>query len=405
MSRRLVWPTVIILGLAAVLGGESRPLKFDFYGYYNYSWLSPRADSPWNPNQGFNLKTRDSALLLQANGRLLIGKAKLQVSPLLRAAHDGTWEGRLREAALNLNLGAFDLTVGKVLMKLGTGYMFTPISVITPKKQLADPEDTGHEQEGVWMVKADYYRENFSLSALVFKKNNWNNLVLFAYTNVWRLDLYAILYYPEYHQLEFGLAAATTLGESVEIHGEFMMHRRSPVLSHRAFAVPGGNEIFTDWPLFQPADRFYPEALLGTNITVKGVNLIAEYYHADWGISRQDYRRLGGHFASSLALLPEPLAVMNLNADLEFLQSGSRGVMRDYFFIRLWKALKNVNLSALAFVNLADGSFLALAEASLPLADNVALYLRPIYFSGKNGTEYGDSFYASMLQLGLAVSL
>ncbi|MCX6555866.1 MAG: hypothetical protein NTW95_00295, partial [Candidatus Aminicenantes bacterium] len=221
---------------------------------------------------------------------------------------------------------------------------------------------------------------------------------------VWRLDLYAILYYPEYRRLEFGLDVATTLGKNVEIHGEFMMHRRSPVFSHRAFTVPDGSEIFPEWPLFQPEDRFYPEVLLGANITVKGVNLIAEYYHADWGISRQDYRRLGGHFAASLALLPEPLAAMNLNADLEFLQSGSRGVMRDYFFARLWKALKNVNLFALAFVNLADGSFLALAEASLPLADGVSIYLRPIYFSGKKGSEYGDSFYASMLQLGLQVS-
>jgi len=237
MRRRLAWAAVI-LWLAVLLSGEAKPLKFDFYGFYNYSWLSPRADSPWNPGQNFSLQTRDSTLLLQANGRLIIGKAKFQVSPLLRAAHDGTWEGRLREAVLNLNLSAFDLTAGKVLMKLGTGYMFTPISVITHKKQLADHEDSGHEQEGVWLVKADYYKENFSLSALVFKKNNWNNLVLFAYANVWRLDLYAILYYPEYRQLEFGLAAATTIGESVEIHGEFMMHRRSPVLSHRAFAVP-----------------------------------------------------------------------------------------------------------------------------------------------------------------------
>jgi hypothetical protein len=404
MNRGWAWATVI-LGLAVQLGGESRPLKFDFYGYYDYSWLTPRTDSPWNPSQDFSLKTSDSAFLLQANGRLLLGKAKLQVSPLLRAAHDGTWKGSLREAALNLNLGAFDLTAGKVLMKLGTGYMFTPISVITPNKQLADPEDTNHEQEGVWLVKADFYRENFNLSAMVFKKNNWCNLALFAYANVWRLDLYAILYYPEYHRLEFGLAAATTLGESVEIHGEFMMHQRSPVLSHRAFAVPDGAEIFPEWPLFQPPDRCYPEILLGTNVTVKGVNLIAEYYHADWGISRQDYRRLGGHFAASMALLPEPLAAMNLNADLEFLQSGSRGVMRDYCFARLWKALKNVNLSVLAFVNFADGSFLGLGEAALPLADGVSLFLRPIYFSGKKGSEYGDSFYASMLQLGLQVVL
>jgi len=404
MGQRLVWAAAV-MAWAALLGGASNSLKLDFYGYYNYSWLSPRLGSPWNPGQVYRLDTRDSGLLLQANGRLLLGKAKLQVSPLLRAAHDGTWEGCLREAALNLNLGAFDLTAGKVLMKLGTGYMFTPISVITPKKQLADPEDTGHEQEGVWLLKADFYRENFSLSAMAFRKSNWHNLALFAYANVWRLDMYAILYYPEYRRLEFGLAAATTIGASVEIHGEFMMHRRSPVFSHRAFTVPGGTEIFPEWPLFQPPDRCYPEILLGTNVTVKGVNLIAEYYHADWGISRQDYRRLGGHFAYSLALLPEPLAAMNLNADLEWLQAGARGVMRDYGFFRLWKALKNVNLSALAFVNLADGSFLGLAEASLPLADSVSFFLRPIYFSGKKGSEYGDSFYATMLQLGLQVLL
>ncbi len=404
MVRRLGW-IAAILSAAIFLEGESRPLKLDFYSYYNYSWLSPRQDSPWNAGQVCRLDSSNSGLLLEANGRLQLGKATLQVSPLLRADHDGNWRGRLREATLNLNLGAFDLNAGKTLIKLGTGYMFTPISVITPKKQLDDPEDTAHEQEGVWLVKADFYKENFTLSAMVFKKNNWRNLALFAYANLWRLDLHAILYYPEYRRLEFGLAVAVTLGENVEIHGEFMMHRRSPVFSHRAFAAPDGTGIFPAWPLFQPPDDYYPEVLLGTNIMVKGVNPIAEYYHADWGISRRDYRRLNGHFASSLALLPDPLAAMNLSADLEFLQSGTRGVMRDYVFIRLWKALKEVNLSTMAFINLADGSCLALAEAALPLAGSVSLYLRPVYFSGKDGSEYGDSFYSTMLQLGLAVFL
>ncbi|MBN2345499.1 MAG: hypothetical protein JXO51_03850 [Candidatus Aminicenantes bacterium] len=404
MGRHLAL-AISILGLAALLAGAARPLKLDFYGHYGYSWLSPRKDSPWNPGPVHVLASCDSALLLQIDGRLRLGKAVFCASPQWRAAHDGTWKTGLREATLNVNLGNFDLTAGKTLIRMGTGYMFTPISVITPDKSLADPEDNGHEQEGVWLLKADYYRESFSLGALVFKKNNWSNLALFGYVDAGRVDLYAILFHPEYRKLEFGLAAAGTLGESVELHAEIMVRRRSPVLRHRAFSVPFGAALFPQWPLFQPPDRCYPEILLGANVTFKGVNVIAEYYHADWGITAEEYRRLQGHYAISLSELPGPLAQMNLAADLELLQAGSRGMMRDYFFARLWKALKGVSLTAVGFVNLSDGSFLSLVEASWFLSDGITLYIRPLYFSGSQGDEFGDSVYSAMLQAGFSVRL
>jgi hypothetical protein len=392
------------LMMTIFLAGAESPFKLDFYGHYKYSWLAMRADSLWNPSGIHDLAARDSALLLQTDGRLLLGKLRLRGLPLLRVKHDGGLEGRLREAVCNLNLGNFDLTAGKALIKLGTGYIFSPISVITPQKQLSDPEDSDHQQEGVWLVKADYYRENFSISAMVFRKGNWSNLAIFAFGNLGRLDLYAIVYYPENRKLEFGLAASGTAGESVELHGELMLRSRSPVLSHMAFSVPDGEELFVQWPLFQPPDRFYPELLLGTSITVGKVNLIAEYYHSGWGISRRDYRRLGKHFTHCLELLPDSLAGMNMAADLEFLQSVPQAVMSDYFFARACKTLPKASLSALTFLNLADGSFLVAAEASFSLFDNTALYLRPLLFSGKKGTQYGDSVYRGIVQTGFSAT-
>lgn len=400
-------PAALLL-LAAMGGGLSaaaKPLQFRFFAHYGHSWLTPNPSSPWNPGGAAALPQRDSRLLLQPDALWHRGVLKLQLSPVFTMDHDGTTRTRLREGAATLNLGKVEITAGKSLVKLGTGYMFTPISVITPARQVADPEDTSHAQEGVNLVKADYFSENLTLSLIAFEQTNWRNFALFAYTTVKRVDLYAVLYYPEYRRLCFGLAAATAIGESVEVHGEFMVRHRRPHPDHLVFHGADPHTTFDRWPLVAAADEAYVEFLVGANLTFRGFNLIAEYYHTDSSLRRGQYNALREHFLYNAGRMEQPHAAANAAADIERVRAAAGGLQRDFLFLRLWKAWKSVDASAILFLSPVDGSYMALAEVVHALNDHVSWYIRPLFFSGRRGGEFRDGFYSSMLQLGFRVSL
>ncbi len=384
---------------------SAKTLKFNFYGHYSYDFLHLNTNSTWNPNAMFVNSEKDSRLAFNLESRVHFKSIRVLVSPVLTVDHNSKSKLALREATLNLSFGKLELTAGRAIIKFGTGYMFTPIGIVTPGKQVSDPEDFQRGRVGGDLVKLDYYTENFNLSATVFKKNNWQNVALFAYGNIKGIDVYGILYYPEYHKLEYGFAVATTIGDAVEVHAEAMMFRRAPVLHHLVYFADQPGMVYPQSPLVQPQDGYYKEFLLGTNITVKQINIIAEYYHNDWGLKKQWWSRLKTHFDYNLNRTDGPPDFLNVTADLEILAQSKRGLFRDYLFLRAWKSYKNVDLSTIFFVNLADGSFLSLLQLDYSLSDRISAYIQPLYFSGKSGSEFGASFYASSLQIGFRLAL
>jgi len=399
-------PISLALIAGCVLPAQgSEPFHFNLFANYDRQWLTWNRDSLWNPGNLFSLPSDTARLFINPEARLALDNVRVRLSPYMRVDDQGGVTTGLREAFATLALGAFEVTAGKVLMKLGTGYMFTPISVITPSKALSDPEDTLRGQEGVTMVKADYFRESWSLSAMVFKKDNWRNAALFGYTSWKGLDIYGLLYYPEYRKLEAGLALAATVGQGLEIHAEAMFHRRAPALVHRVFEAMDPRVSYSDWPLIQPEDRLYPELLVGTNATIRGVSVIAEYYHRDWGLSGKAWDNLKDYFAYNLAQTTDPFHSLDIGSAMTILQAGTRGLMRDYLFARVAKNFGQTDLSGIVFANLADLSLMSLAELDFGLADGVALFIRPLFFSGRAGSEFGNAFYSSMLQVGFTLAL
>jgi hypothetical protein len=397
---------VLALIAGSVLPAQGgSPFRFNLFANYDRQWLTWNRGSLWNPANMFSLPSDSARLFINPEARLAFNNVRVKLSPHLTVDDQGKVTTSLREAFATLAWGAFEVTAGKVLMKLGTGYMFTPISVITPSKALSDPEDTLRGQEGVTMVKADYFRESWSLSAMVFKKDDWRNIALFGYTSWKGLDIYGLLYYPEYRKLEAGLALAATVGQGLEIHAEAMLHRRAPALAHRVFEAMDPRVSYNDWPLVQPEDRLYPELLVGTNATIKDVSVIAEYYHRDWGLDEKAWANLKEYFAFNLARTSTPFSSPDIGSAMTILQAGSRGLGRDYIFARVAKNFGRTDISGIVFINLADLSLMAMADINFELADGIALFIRPLFFTGKPGSEFGSSFYSSMLQIGVIAVL
>lgn len=383
----------------------AKALKLNLFANYSYDWQNLNAGSLWNPGRLFLDTEKDSRLSLNLEARLNYKSIRALVSPLLTMDHEGHSKWKFREAVVTFSSGRFEFTAGRAIVKWGTGYMFTPIGIVTPEKQVSDPEDMLRSRTGGDLFKIDYYTENLNLSAVVFKKNNWENVALFAYGNVKGFDLYGILYYPEYEKLEFGLAVATTISAGVEVHAEGMMHRRSPVLRHPVFAAENPRVTYVDPQLVQPEDGYYKEFLVGANITIKDINIIIEYYHNDWGLKKVWWERLQGYFTYNITRKENPLNMLNAASGLEILQQGRRGLSRDYLFLRAWKSFKNVDLSTIFFMNLADRSLLSLFEMQYTLSDGISFYVQPLYFTGKAGSEFGENFYSGSMQLGIRVAL
>lgn len=356
-----------------------------------------------NPGDYFKIPQTDSRFVLNPEGHVHFWKFNFLISPTVEANHQGKFKTRFRELNGNFSLGNFDLTVGRRLISLGTGYIYTPISVITPDLKISDPEDTERANKGVDLIKLDYSLENFSLSAIVFKKNNWQNYALFAYYGARHFDFYGILYYPDYKKLEYGFAFSFSAGQALELHSEIMFKQKVPYYRHKVYDVDNPEVTFTENPLYLPNERTYVESVVGGNLTLRnGTNIIFEYLHKDWGINRQEWEKLRLHYQYNFSHLEDELSQMNIQADQDlFTQQNQRGLFRDYLFLRFFKSFQKTDISLITYTNLRDWSTTFILRFEYQLSDGIYLYLSPMIFAGKNDSEFKDFWYDNIFQLGI----
>jgi hypothetical protein len=72
---------------------------------------------------------------------------------------------------------ALDFTLGRVILKWGTGYAYNPTGVIEPRRDPSDPSDRLRRFRGLDLVQADFYFRASSLT-LVYLKYLWSPLFL-----------------------------------------------------------------------------------------------------------------------------------------------------------------------------------------------------------------------------------
>jgi hypothetical protein len=402
--KRTILLIIILLVLLLCQTVEAGKMKWNIYSNYQWESLTLNKNSLWNP--GLLIETgpvtTSSCFSLNLETRWKWGESKWVVSPLLTVNGEGRVDIRLRECFLTFEKGNFEITAGRGIIKLGTGYMFTPISAITPERSIADPEDSLRSNRGVDLLKMDYYRENLNISAMVFKKESWKNAALLVYYHWQGIDWYGIVYYPEHKKWEWGAAFSTTIGNRVEIHGEWMQHKQSPAAFHPVYFENDPYITYPTPPLYDPGTGHYHEYLLGTSITFKNLNIIAEYYHKDWGLKPVWWDRLKTYYQFNFENTADPLQSTDILSGLSVIRQGTRGLMQDYLFVRASTIInKNTDLSGILFINLHDASTVAILQLENRLTEGIYLYLKPMFFIGKQGTEFKESWYCHSLHLGV----
>ncbi|MGB8259147.1 MAG: hypothetical protein WCE75_02300 [Terracidiphilus sp.] len=79
---------------------------------------------------------------------------------------------RVKESYAGLSAGDFDFTVGRKMVRWGTGYAFTAAGVLDPPRIPTNPTDRLNLNQGRDMVKADWVRGQHALTAV------WSSAVL-----------------------------------------------------------------------------------------------------------------------------------------------------------------------------------------------------------------------------------
>ena len=161
---------------------------------------------------------------------------RLSASLAAIGSTDGDTHGQLRvkEAWGGVTVGDFDFSLGKKILRWGTGYAFTPTGVLDPPRNPLDPTDRLGLNEGREMVAADWVEGRHALTAV------WATAGVFGESRAGMTDTAALRYNTMVKGFDsaivfahdsgrrdfFGANFTRVVGEAIEVHGEFA-HRDS----------------------------------------------------------------------------------------------------------------------------------------------------------------------------------
>ncbi len=160
---------------------------------------------------------------------------------------------RVREAWGGVTAGDFDFSLGKKILRWGTGYAFTPTGVLDPPRDPTDPTDRLSLNEGREMVEADWVSGRNALAAV------WASAGVFGQRPAGMTDTTALRYNtliagfdssaifahdpgrPDFYGANF----TRVVGQALEVHGEFAHREKNAALLGGKYMVHSGvNTIF-----------------------------------------------------------------------------------------------------------------------------------------------------------------
>lgn len=194
-----------------------------FYGDLRYPLPTVMNQVLLEPSAGVRYKDRVS---LSAS---VIGLAKTYDDTATRL--------HVRESYVGLSAGDFDLTVGRKLVRWGTGYAFTPAGVLDPPRIPTDPGDRLNVHEGRDMVKVDWVRGKHALTAawstaeLAPRGATLHDTTAVRYNVLVRGFDTALIAGDDRGSDAFGgLTFTRVLGQAWEIHGEALWREQAAVV-------------------------------------------------------------------------------------------------------------------------------------------------------------------------------
>ncbi|MGD0012985.1 MAG: hypothetical protein ABSD56_00965 [Bryobacteraceae bacterium] len=162
---------------------------------------------------------------------------------------------RVKEAWAGITLGDLDVTLGKRILKWGTGYAFTPSGVLDPPRRPTDPTDRLNLNEGRELAMAEYVHGRHALTAawatgglLDTHRPDLRETAAVRYnTLVGGFDA-ALIYAHERGRPGFyGANFTRVVGEAVEVHGELAHRGSTAVLLGGKYTLRCGVGTLFEW--------------------------------------------------------------------------------------------------------------------------------------------------------------
>jgi hypothetical protein len=154
---------------------------------------------------------------------------------------------RVKETYGGLSAGDFDFTVGRRIVRWGTGYAFTPAGVLDPPRVPTNPTDRLNVNVGRDMVKADWVHGPHALSAvwstaaLASAAANLRDTTAFRYNIlVHGFDTSLIAGDDRGGDAFGGLTFTRVFGQAWELHGEAAWREHEAVLVGGKYTTRSG---------------------------------------------------------------------------------------------------------------------------------------------------------------------
>ncbi len=170
---------------------------------------------------------------------------------------------RVRETYVGISAGDVDFTVGKRLLRWGTGYAFTATGVLDPPRAATDPTDRLSLNEGREMVKADWIKGSHDLTVV------WAAAGLPGENRTGRYDTTAVRYNVLAHGWDTSLIVAhdggrstftganftRVFGDALEAHGEFAWREGAALLLGGKYTLSSGVSFIAEF--YAPPNTSY----------------------------------------------------------------------------------------------------------------------------------------------------
>lgn len=386
------------LALEVEYGGSFR-YQSNYYKINRASFLNPHNDILKLPSSDQELEIKldlhswfaeTLGFYLKNRASYLIGEDKSKL------------ENILDELYLKLNPSeSLFFNIGKQNITEGVGYAWNPTDFLTGLEEIDQAEDTREkreEREGVICLRGEYFLPHLTLTVVATPKmESWGRkadprALVKVYTLMNNLDFSLIAYAEEKKRPKLGLNFSSTMGKSLEVHGEASLQKGT----YRYYlnqTDPGHYEFIQKR---RESQQLYPKFLVGGQYAFPdNTNLVLEYYHNQEGYSSSEWRdyfeylKFCGERYEDESLYFSYLLMGNAYFDLT-------NFRQNYLFLRFSKPniLDRFEISSNNIYNLDDASLLMNVKIDYQGMQDLSIYVLGTFFFGKEDSEFG-MFYQS----------
>ncbi len=300
-----------------------------------------------------------------------------------------------------------NLQAGKKVYSWGKGYAFNPVGFVNPIK---DPENPELAQAGLFSANFEYVKsfssealQSFSFLAVVipsldvtgtqFGELKNTGVALKSSLLFYDTDIDFLAYYSEIKPKRYGFDFARNIQENIEMHAEFSYNQNV-----ERFTIV--NNLLRNKLVDVYSYLFGIRYLDASNTTI-----IAEYYHNDSGLSKNEYANYNDFINNGANSLSETIKQQTLDVSQTYFKGQT--LMRDYLYIKLshpepfdWLYFTP---SIYTIYNLADNSILLSFQMSYKPITNTEVIFWASMFAGKGSSEYGGKQVEQRMELWMRV--